>query len=364
MQGVRIRFTLAALAAIALVSLGADTALSGGLGRRSWDEASQLRVRPVGGDYPELDLSLDLTSDGGLPGRITIYVPTGFQIYPDRPAESAVGNALIESQDSSYGTSTSSTLAGDIVAEALDPLAEQAAQACSPGTHLAMWRLELSLLGQPLDVPMYLAATGAGDPAGAQLKLELCPPTLPTQGAGSAPAMPISSLDLSLTDLEPPHAHGSYLWRAVVTPLAPDRKTLRPDRAYELRANVPVPHRLTLAGTYLRKNGIAVLRGQLSENGKPRAATRVQLTALIRTVTSGGVHFADHSAGTVLTDKTGHYTLRVPIRKTTGFVAFVSDTTRRCQGAALAPGGCVSTTTAAILSEPITISVPAQAAHR
>ncbi|MDQ1511856.1 MAG: hypothetical protein QOG50_3700, partial [Actinomycetota bacterium] len=225
MERVAIRITLAALAAIALGSSGANTARSGGL----VDRGSQLRVHPVGGDYPELDLSLDLTSDGGLPGRITIYVPTGFQIYPDRPAESAVGTALIESQDSSYGTSTNSTLAGDIVAEPLDPLAEQSAQTCSPGTHLALWRLELSLLGQPLDVPMYLAPTGTGDPAGAQLKLELCPPTLPTQDASSAPALPISSLELSLTDLEPPHAHGSYLWRVVVTPLAPDRKTLRPE---------------------------------------------------------------------------------------------------------------------------------------
>lgn len=75
------------------------------------------------------------------------------------------------------------------------------------------------------------------------------------------------------------------------------------------------------------KGRIAVLHGQLSANAKPRVGIRVQLIALIRTLTPGGAHFADHPAGTVLTNKTGHYALRIPIHETTGFLAAVDDTT-------------------------------------
>ncbi len=279
-----------------------------------------------------------------------------FQLYPDRPPGSAVGTVSIGAEDSSFGTPTDSSLAGDIVAQQLDAAAEEAAQPCSPGKHVALWNLQLSLLGQPLDVPLYLARTGAGDPPGRRLKLVLCAPTLPAQDPASARALPISFVSLSLAEVAAPRALGSYLWRAVVTPLAPDRRTLRQGRAYEVRALVPVPNRLTLGGRY--SAGQAILTGRLTAGGKPRARVQVRIVKLTRVITPSGIAFRDAIAGFVRTDGTGRFTFRAKLPKPAGFVAFVDEGSTRCSGRSIAPGGCKGTSIAGTGSEAVTVSVP------
>jgi hypothetical protein len=341
--------TRIALVAVAFLVLGAGTS------RASWGERQDLLVLPVGGDYPELQVALDVASDAGPPGRITIYVPARYQLYPNRPPGSAVGTVSMGAEDSSFGTPTDSSLAGDIVAERLDAAAEAAAQACSPGKHVALWNLQLSLLGQPLDVPLYLGHRGAGDPPGAGLKLVLCAPTLPSQDPASARALPMSFLRLSFADVAAPHAHGSYLWRAVVTPLAPDRRTLRGGRAYELRALVPVPNRLTLAGSYAA--GTAVLSGRLTAGGEPRSGVQVRIVKLVRIITPGGVDFRDAVVGFAGTTKTGAFSFRTRLSKTAGFVASVGEGSTRCSGRSVAPAGCKGTTIAGTSSETVTLSV-------
>src|SRR5207244_1395658 len=98
----------------------------------------------------------------------------------------------------------------------------------------------------------------------------------------AAKVLPIRTLGLSLTDVDPPTRHGSYLWRAVVTPLATDRKTTKPEHAYELRAVVPVPDELTLTGTYLPRRHAVLLHGRLSANGSPRPVSDAHGTRLHR----------------------------------------------------------------------------------
>ena len=55
------------------------------------NSSSQLRVDAGIGLHAEIDVTLDLAGEPDPPGRITIYVPRGFQIYPSRPAGSTVG---------------------------------------------------------------------------------------------------------------------------------------------------------------------------------------------------------------------------------------------------------------------------------
>lgn len=347
------RILLAALVMLVGLVLGAEPAATRRAVATSWQGDAQLRITSSDGSYPEVHLALDLATDAGAPGQITIYVPRGFAIYPDRPTGSAVGSVAITAQDDSYGTSTQSTLAGDIVAQ--PPAATT--PTCAVGAYTGIWQLELSLLGQPLDVPLYVANTDAGDPPGAATKLILCAPTLPTADPASARAFPISTLDLFLSDLEPPQHRGSYLWRALVTPLAPDLKTLLPNHTYELRAVVPVPHRLTLSGRYFSAKHLAVLHGRLTANGAPRAHVLIRVVALVRRVTPGGAIAQDRIAGSTRTTATGAYSLRAPMRKTTGFVAVAQSTTSRCQGPRIAPAGCQNTTLPAIQSDSITVTV-------
>ena len=344
-------FSAATLTRISFGALGALALLGGGVarGETAQSAGATFWVLPSGGHFAQDEAELDLAFEFGanVPGRIRVFVPTGFELYPARPVGSDVGVASVHAAEYAHGGVTRTSLAGSVTATALD---EEAAQACSPGRHVARWSIGLSLLGQPIDVPIYLAEPGAGDPAGTGLRLDLCPPAIASSGI----LLPISELTLMLPELEPPAARGSYVWRAIVAPLAPDQRTTLSENAYELRATILVPHRLTLAGRYLRH--AALLHGVLRASGQPRPGVPITLIKLVRTVTPGGVRVQDAVVGTVRTKADGTYAFRVPLRKSAGFVAIASATVRACVGAAVAPRGCLNTTTAGAESDPVTIS--------
>jgi hypothetical protein len=319
----------------------------------TWGGEGRFVVETSDNEYPELQLTLEPDPEHGLPANVSIDVPAGFELYPDRPPASLVGEAVVFSADSAYGGSGATLLQGAIVGDTLNPATELAAQSCSPGTHLAAWKIKVSLLGEPVDVPIYLSAPAGGS----RLKLDICIPSLP--GADGAPGriLPISSLRLFLPEFDVPKARDLYVWRARVTPLAPDRRTPLPQKAYELRAIVPRPHVLSLRGRYDRNAHVAVLQGRLTAAGKPRAGARIYFMALDRTIGGGEILFNDRPVGSVRTTAQGTYTFRKKIRKTTGFLAFVDSATSRCPSAVDPPGGCVSSTTAGTRSDPITVGV-------
>jgi hypothetical protein len=322
-------------------------------------DGGRLLVQPTSGFQPSrepsLDLSLDLPLAGLPPGRIVIEVPRGFQIYPGRPAGSAVGDARVQAANGSYGTPTFSTLAGDIVAQ--DPGA--AAAGCATGVVHGLWSLQLSLLGQPFEVPLLLAAAASDDPAPAVTSIVLCVPPLPTADPGSGRPLPITSLDLSLGGLAPPLRHGSYVWRALVTPLAADGRTLRPDLTYEVRAVVPVPNRVTLAASYDTARRTALLRGRLTANGVPRAGVPIELVRLVRSIRPGGFTIDDSVVGWARTNASGAYAVKTRTLKTSTFVAIVEPSTSRCRGPKVTPAACLSSTLPGTQSEPVTLAVRA-----
>jgi hypothetical protein len=213
------------------------------------------------------------------------------------------------------------------------------------------------LLGQPFEVPLLLAAASAADPAPAASSIVLCVPSLPASDPAEGRALPITSLQLSLSGLEAPSRHGSYLWRALVTPLAPDGRTLRPDETYEVRAVVPVPNRLTIAARYGASRRAALLRGRLTANGLPRAGVWIEIVRLLRGVTPGGSTIGDSVVGWAKTNGSGAYSFAARALKTSTFVGVVAPLTGRCRGAAVTPAGCVSSTLPGTESEPITVAV-------
>ncbi len=305
----------AALACTLLIACSAASASSSALAADAEDLPS-FEVGASSDEYPGLTLSLEGTDEDGYPGRFRITVPSGFDLYPERPAGSLVGLAFLIAGDSSSSSSGVSLLEGQIVAQA-NPPTDPAAHACSPGDHEAVWSLNLSLLGQLLEVPIYISKENGG------LTLDLCVP-------------PVTS----------------------VTPTAPDRHTLLPNNAYELRALVPIPNHVALHSRYDPKTHTAILHGAVQSAGKPRAGATVIFTSLIRKVTPRGVEYHDAYAGWARTDAAGGFLFRKRITRTTGFIASVPSFPTACTDASTAPAGCRSTTTAATRSEPVTVSVP------
>jgi hypothetical protein len=342
----RLATGLLALLALLLVCVGGASAATTSRTALASGEGAWMVVDPLGGDFPELDLSLSF-GDGAPPARLVLFVPAGFALYPQRPAGSPIGQAMAFAADGSFGIGDAALLAGPIAAAENRP---DAAPGCGGADRLALWQLRLSLLGQPLDMPIAVSRPGPGAPPDAALELDLCLPTLP---AANGALLPINLLRMSLDELEAPAVRGSYLWHAFVTPVAPDRHSPLPEKTYELRALLPLPHLLTLHGRYELKSHKALLHGRLTAAGEPRGGVRVELIRLVRRVTPRGVVYRDSYAGSVRTGANGSFTLKTPLRRTAGFVAVVHDSLGRCRGASLAPAGCSSTSTTGTQSEPI-----------
>src|SRR2546425_570539 len=81
---------------LALLGLGGPAAGAG--------DEPLLAVDARGGEYPVIDLTLDL-GDHGPPARVALYVPKRFDLYPDRPAGSPLAEAVVFAADSFGSTS-------------------------------------------------------------------------------------------------------------------------------------------------------------------------------------------------------------------------------------------------------------------
>jgi hypothetical protein len=337
-------------AATILSQAGAATAQSST--PSTWTGAVFL-VQPQDGDTTTLDLSLDIVDPALTPARISLEVPNGFSIYPQRPIGSTVGTVELYAADYAAGAAGTTLLDGQIVAQQPDASTEAALQPCSPGSHLAVWDIAFTLLGQPLQIPIGISATPTASTSDS-LTLDICPPPLLPTGT----LLPIRSLHLSLWDLSPPRAKGTYTWKAAIVPLAPDLKTPLPDSTLELRSILPVPHTLTLHGNYQTPTHRVALHGTLREAGKPVPGARIEITKLSRKITPNGVIFNDTPIGTPRTNHAGNYTLTTRLTTTAGFIATTQPRLTPCPDKGPTPRGCQNETITGTTSEPITISIP------
>ncbi len=290
----------------------------------SWADDGPALTVDTSSDQDELDVTL-IFGVAGPPARTTISVPAGFELFPARPPGTFIGEIDIFASSGNYGASALLRLTGEVAAAPLDDASEAAAQGCSPGKHIAIWSAELSLLGQPLELPIYVSSA---DPPATGLKLDICAPALAAGVGGLVPLLP------------------------------PDQHSPLPAKGYELRALVPVPHLLTLHARYQGSTRTALLTGRLTANGTPRSGVKIYFDILERTVTPTGVRFHDALAGPVKTNAAGRYSFRRRLTHTAGLQAFVEDTRGRCEGPSTVPAGCLSTTTSSGRSTTITLTVP------
>jgi hypothetical protein len=207
------------------------------------------------------------------------------------------------------------------------------AVACATDAIAGAWIIRAAHGTKKLELPIALAS-------GNGTRLDVCP----------AAGQRIAALALSLTYVRPPATPGSYAWSTIVTPRS------KPEVAYELRAIVPVPHVLTLRGSFLPGVDLARLTGTLRAHGKPRQQAEIDIVRLDRTVVP--LAFYDSWDGVVGTTQRGGYTIYLPQIRTQGFVASTPPTVKRCSAPSAAPAGCKTVTTAGTESDPVTVSVP------
>lgn len=320
----------------------------------SFDGAS-LRVDYAGVDTHSI-LALSLSLQGGslrgdapaVAARVDVAVPAGYTIDLSRAPGTTIGQ-LTAGIASAADESGFTFVDGAIVVD--DPAvyaADAVAQACAPGAHTALWRASLSVVGQQIPLSIVVDAASGADAATHAYTIRFCPLRAPSAGLPVGVTFLLTSAYFE--DLvSGPAAPGDYTWSALVTPatqFAPD-----PSRAFELRADIPVPQTFTMAARYDAKTKSAVLTGQLTAVGKPRAGVAISLAA-----SSGTDSF--ETLGTVRTDASGGFRLRRAVGRTTRFGAQVSTDPESCAAPSTAPGGCLSETFAAPQDASATVIVP------
>jgi hypothetical protein len=281
------------------------------------------------------------------PARTVIDVPGGYTPDLTAPPGTPTGIAFVSSSGTSGSTVASTTIFGVITTA--DPAQYQndpAAHACVAGPYLAVWKIDATILGVfKTSLPIFVVSqtTSPG------VALVFCAPTLTNLDGTpvAAPPIPLDGVGLLLSGLTPPSAPGTYVWHAYVAPQTPGTGAPNDAATYELRAIVPVPHPLSVKGSYNAKLRDAVLTGKVTEEGKPQSRADV---FVVSESSLEPIHARTNAAG--------KFTIRIRVAQTTTFFVQVPDQTERCQGPSTAPGGCASTTVSATATKRVRVTVP------
>jgi len=309
------------------------------------------------GFVPQRAAQLEVVSDGAqesvsasfsprvaAPDRLSFYVPQGYGLSlsasPGTQVGVAVAGALTEPSpsfgDYAAGTLTvgSPTLGTDAVA-----------QACSAGSHAAVWIASLKFERQTIPavpVRVYADPTSGAESARGAFRLVTCLPSpyVPAVQGGAPQGAQFTSFSLYLSVAGRP-ATGTYTWRLLTTPYQYGTATPDESSTFEARARVLEPYALTLKASYQPKTSTLIVSGRLLGGGRPRPGIEVDL-------------FVDKSDPTwdvfnIWTAKTradGSYSLRKRIPKTSEpqvlkVAASVFSVPAACGQPAVVAGGCV-----------------------
>ena len=202
-------------------------------------------------------------------------------------------------------------------------------EACAPGRHDAVWRTNLSVLGQSFPMGIYIDRP-ASEPA-SSFVMRFCP-AWPASAA--PPGVTARQLTFGLYDsVTRPSANGRYTWSGLVSPVG---SGLTPDeaRTFEVRAVEVIPHELTLLKRHEPNRRRVTLSGMLTAAGQPVAGARVRFSAM--TESPSDVEFF----GPVTTDASGRFSISRTVTRSTRYSADVEGWWQPVHGPSSAPAGC------------------------
>jgi hypothetical protein len=273
---------------------------------------------------------------------ITIFVPAGYTANLSQAASTTIGS--VDSTALAHDGGLTLPLSGPVTTTS--PVTP-ASDTCSPGTHGAIWNLNLSVAGQTLVLPLYVDPTsGAATSLGAYQMLICLPPwDVPVGTPGrSFEGAQLLDAQFTVNNIFTAPTSGLNVWHTLFTPYNPGLGTVNPAGTFEARALAGTP---SLSFKATKKKGKYVVSGKLSEGGLPVAGASV---VFLRGTSA--TRFAQ--AGSPKTSATGTWSAsgkltgkKLVYFKATATVAERDATATGCATplpATIAPGGCTSAT--------------------
>ena len=296
----------------------------------------------VAGTSTTIHVSVPQTTDPI--AAITFFVPVGYTANLSAAPGATIGQ--VDAQANGHDVGLTLPLSGPVT---VTSPTTAAGDVCSPGTHGAIWVLNLSVAGNTLMLPVYVDPTsGASAALGAYTMLICLPPWDTPVGSPGRAFEGAQLLDAKFTVnniFTAPSAGGISVWHTLFTPYVPGKGVPNPGATFEARSLVGAPA-LSLR-VAKKKKGAYVAGGKLTEGGVPVSGATVTLlrgTAKLRLIKVASANTGAAGAWT----KAG----KVAGKKAVYFKAISSAGERDATStgcatplpATIAPGGCVSAT--------------------
>jgi hypothetical protein len=272
--------------------------------------------------------------------RIAIYASVGYAANLSAAAGSPIGDVSASGFARDVGLTL--PLTGSVVP---DNAIQHFSDACSPGTHAAVWILNLSVAGQTIALPVYVDPTSGAETALGSYKLVTClgPPDVPVGTPGRSP-QGVQLLDAKFTVnnvFKTPSSPGLERWETLFTPYTPGQGSVNAGGTFEARSLVGIPDAVSVKAVSVKHKTYKVT-GVVTEGGTPAAGVVVQFYR-------GGSAGALARVTSVKTDANGAFSFTAPFGKAK-LVFFQAKASAGERAAActsplpVAPAGCVGAT--------------------
>jgi hypothetical protein len=272
---------------------------------------------------------------------ITFFIPAGWSANLGAAVGSTIGT--VSAQANGHDVGLTLPLSGNV--SVASPTAA-AGDVCSPGTHGAIWNLNLSVAGQTLVLPIYVDQTNAATAGLGPYQMRICLPPwdVPVGTPGRAfEGAQLLDASFTVTNVFTAPTAGLSVWNNLFTPYFAGKGLPNVAATFDARSLVGAP---SLSIKVAKKAKTYAAGGKLTEGGTPVSGAAV--TLLRGTSATKLAKFASattNAAGSWA--KTGKTAGKVTYFKATATVKERDATTTGCAQplpASIAPGGCVSAT--------------------
>lgn len=185
-------------------------------------------------------------------GVITIYSPLGYGVTLGQSPGTKIGDLDAVVKVGALGGARVE-IKGTVTAR--DP-AQYVSNPCSPGLHQAVWLIESTLAGNPLQIPVYVdAITSGAEAAFASLRIRIClasPYVPPPQGAAAGASLIVAAFSVQGV-FSNPNTRGSYPWNGLFIPYTVGAATLNAANAAQSTSYTRLPVQLAVTAKKVKK---------------------------------------------------------------------------------------------------------------
>jgi hypothetical protein len=197
----------------------------------------------------------------------TIYAPPGYQANLTQAPGTTLGNVDATLILRSGGNATADA-AGPVVVDSISNWTAQSAQCTKSPTHEAVWRLDITVAGTPLQVPIFVDHSTGPEAAFSSVKIQFCL-TGPI-GTPAGAQLLDAFFDVQGVFTSPANTQ-DRVWRGVMTPYVAGSPNPNPSGTVESQAVVPGKVAFSAKAKPL-KRGFVLISGKVLVDGAGAAA--------------------------------------------------------------------------------------------